>query len=254
MSGPEGMRFVAMGSLIVEPTAQPPASGPQPYQPAAASAPSAPAPAFDPRRAVRPLPAAAPAPQPHLRPQAGYPGQPHPHAPQHAPQYVQAPTHYPPAPILAAPAPMHPASQAQMPPMAAPAPAPVMAQGQAQPWTPHGAPVMAEMAMPSAHALPSVEAASGGWLARFKRAPKADATVEMTPQAAGTAPNGSSSRTPFLMGLLAGMVLMFGVGKVLGGGEPEPARMAPEPYAAQAATPATDTFLDQVQAADGSAP
>lgn len=85
-----------------------------------------------------------------------------------------------------------------------------------------------------------------GLLARFK--PSAPPARD-----AGAA-TASSPRVPFLAGLLAGMVIMFGVGKVLGGGEPEPARMAPEPYAAQTVTPATDTFLDQVQAADGSAP
>ena len=61
----------------------------------------------------------------------------------------------------------------------------------------------------------------------------------------GKTPN---TRVAFLAGLLAGLVIMFVGGKLFGAGTPEPAQLAPQPFAA--AEPATDTFVDQALASD----
>lgn len=53
-----------------------------------------------------------------------------------------------------------------------------------------------------------------------------------------------SSLTPFLAGIVTGLAVMFLGLRVLGGGEPEPAMMSPEPFAE--AAPATGTFIENV--------
>jgi hypothetical protein len=80
----------------------------------------------------------------------------------------------------------------------------------------------------------------------LKRTPKPDpaSSAASMPVGAVTAEKSAGSRTPFLAGLLTGMALMFLGSTLLGGGDPEPASFAPEPFAE--AAPATGTFMDSV--------
>ena len=55
-----------------------------------------------------------------------------------------------------------------------------------------------------------------------------------------------SSLTPFLAGMMTGLAVMFLGLRMLGGGEPEPAMVSPEPFAD--AAPATGTFIENVVA------
>ena len=90
-----------------------------------------------------------------------------------------------------------------------------------------------------APAPPQSKSAVVGLINKLKPSPKPSAA------AAPTTAKQSSSLTPALAGFLGGVAVMFLGGKLLGG-SPEPAQLAPEPYAAATTAPeiVEETFLD----------
>ena len=105
-------------------------------------------------------------------------------------------------------------------------------------------------AQPVAPALESAKPAAKSLLARFKPAKTAaPATAVQTESASHN--GGPNGRVVFLGGLLAGMAVMFLGTRFLGsGGAPEPAQLAPQPYASVTTTETEivgegETFVDE---------
>lgn len=286
---PKG-RVTSVGETAVsqptEPnTAMPSApTGPQPWTPPGVGAPPVQAAPFDPRQAVG-LPQPGHAPQLH-QPQHSHHPHAAPHTPHpvavHAPAPVQAPIQgsahihqaapgaaplppqgYPPTPQPYAQAKAQPHSQSQAQPHAQPPYAPAMPQADvhAPAWAqaPQGAapafapPIPNPVPHPAAGpGMAAPDAAPKSLLARLKP-PRAAEAAGVPALPAGDTPAASNARTPFLLGLLTGIAVMFLGGQLLGGDDTPAPAYAPDPYASSAQDGAADqtsdsTFLDNALA------